>query len=366
MNDASAFRDIREAWLSQWYHKRFVTCHTYLLASSRKGAGVLVIVFILHWVDQHQLTTTTTMRFSAIIPILLCAAALVLSLLCLFAGSSKSFMQEYAIVTLNTSQIGQNFFNTSQTSSNNPLTSWIKNITNSIGGDVNAEVASFAKDLGLHDFYNAHLMDYCEGYYVPGPVPNATLSASEIHENVTSCSNKTAAYTFDPRSTLQRELNASGHSNINLENNLNWPSAIDTGLHALRVAQIVTFILYCVGIGMIGIAFILAVLGLFLGGRVSAFINVTIDVLAFLVIGSASAISTAVAVKATNIINKYGDEIGVSATKGNKFMIITWVATGLMLVASLVWCVDCIAGRRNHRYEPKGKEVYKETTTYRY
>lgn len=40
------------------------------------------------------------MRFSAILPVLLCAAALVLSFLCLFAGSSKGFMEDYALVTV--------------------------------------------------------------------------------------------------------------------------------------------------------------------------------------------------------------------------------------------------------------------------
>jgi hypothetical protein len=40
------------------------------------------------------------MRFSAIIPVLLSAAALVLTFLCLFAGSKQGFMEDYAVVTV--------------------------------------------------------------------------------------------------------------------------------------------------------------------------------------------------------------------------------------------------------------------------
>lgn len=202
--------------------------------------------------------------------------------------------------------------------------------------------------MGLHDFYTAHILDYCEGFYTPGPVPNTTLSRSSIQKNVTACSNKTALYTFDPQTTLQKELNQSGHSNVNLTS-LQWPSEVSTGLRALRIAQRATFVLYCIGIGFISIALVCAVLGIFLEGRLSAFINVLVDWLAFIAIGLASAIATAVMVKSTDVINHYGNDIGINAYKGSKFLVLTWVATGLMLVASVVWCFDCIAGHRRQR-----------------
>lgn len=40
------------------------------------------------------------MRFSALIPVVLSAAAFILTFLCLFAGSKKGFMENYAIVTV--------------------------------------------------------------------------------------------------------------------------------------------------------------------------------------------------------------------------------------------------------------------------
>ncbi|KXT07287.1 hypothetical protein AC578_428 [Pseudocercospora eumusae] len=297
------------------------------------------------------------MRWLAIGPFVCCAASLVLAFLCLFAGSSKGFMEDYAVLTtkprldpnnhttnqLNTSRIGQNIFNTSESSSST-LGQLIDNITNSIESDIQDLITSTARDLGLHDFYTAHLMTYCEGYYKPAPVPNATLPKHDISKNVTNCSNRTAMYDFNPEEILQRELSASG-TGIDLSD-LDWPQDIQKGINALRISAKATFVLYCIAIGFIGIAWLSAGIAFCLQGRLSALVNVVLDWLALIVLGIASAIATAVAVKASDVINKYGNDIGVSAGKGKKFLIITWVATGLLLLASILWCVDCCFGGR--------------------
>lgn len=196
-------------------------------------------------------------------------------------------------------------------------------------------------------------MNFCEGFYTPTDMPNATVSKGDISKNVTGCSNRTAMYNFDPREMLQRELNESGHSNIDLTD-LGWPDAVDDDIRALEVASNVMFVLYCIGIAFAALAFIAALVSVFLSGRLSAFINVMIDLIAFLAVGIASAIATAIAVKAADIINDKGERIGISAQKGSKFMALTWVATACLLAASLVWCFDCIAGRRNKHGARKG------------
>lgn len=65
----------------------------------------------------------------------------------------------------------------------------------------------------------------------------------------------------------------------------------------------------------------------------------------------ASAITTAVAVKASNVINKHGKGIGVTASRGNRFMALTWVATGLCSLNVFVWVFECLRGRRRAKRE---------------
>lgn len=296
------------------------------------------------------------MRPSAIFPALCAVAAVVLGFLCLFAGSKKDFMEDYHVLTLNTSRIGQNVLNetlSSGSSSDNSIISWISNATSSIASDltdelndaVNSVVSSIADDLGLHDFYSAHLMDYCWGDYTPQPVANATVSASEIHKNVTACSNRTAMFHFDPTEALEKSLNDSGLG-ITLDD-LNWPDDIQKGLDALRIAYKAMFVLYCIAIGLSFLVLLGSLFGVFGGGRLSAFVNVLLATLAFLSFGIASAIATAVAVKGSSVINKYGNDIGIESHRGGKFMAITWAGTGVLFLAIIAWCVECCIGRRH-------------------
>lgn len=198
-------------------------------------------------------------------------------------------------------------------------------------------------------------MTYCEGYYYynnnntrDNDNNNNNNDDEDAKKNITKCSNRTALYNFNPQKILQQELDAS-NTGIDLSD-LNWPSDISTGLNALRIAAKATFVLYCIAIGFIGIAILAAVASIFFaGGRLSAILNVIADWMAFVTLGIASAIATAVAVKGARTINKYGGEVGVSADRGTKFLVITWVATGLLLLSSVVWCVLAVMGRRRYK-----------------
>lgn len=48
----------------------------------------------------YSINSIGKMRISALIPVVLSIAALILSFLCLFAGSKKGFMDSYAVVTV--------------------------------------------------------------------------------------------------------------------------------------------------------------------------------------------------------------------------------------------------------------------------
>ncbi|TIA28343.1 integral membrane protein-like protein, partial [Aureobasidium pullulans] len=240
------------------------------------------------------------MRPTALIPVIFGLAAFVLTMLCIFAGSKKDFMQEYAIVALNTSRIGTNVFNTTSStdSDSNIFESIWDNVTNSIESSLNDKINSFAQDLGLHDFYSAHLLDYCSGYYTPTDLPNATVSKSDIDQNITYCSNRTSFFRFNPTTALEQELNKTG-LNITLED-LHWPEAVNDSVHALRVAQKAAFLLYCIAAGLLLLATFASLVSFFFNGRLSAFVDISLWFLAFLAIALASAITTAVAVRASS------------------------------------------------------------------
>lgn len=56
--------------------------------------------------------------------------------------------------------LGRTSLNTSKTSS-----SILKSIKNTIQKDVNEAISDVAKALNIHDFYSAHMLNYCEVGY---------------------------------------------------------------------------------------------------------------------------------------------------------------------------------------------------------
>ncbi|KAH5039829.1 hypothetical protein HBH95_208840 [Parastagonospora nodorum] len=289
------------------------------------------------------------MRLTALVPVLCCIVALILSFLCLFAGHKQSFMEDYHLLTLNTSLLGETLLSESRpTDTSNPLTNLLNSIPNEISSAINDRIGEITARLGIEDFYSAHMLDYCYGQYTPLEVANATISDDDISKNVTGCSQSQAMYKFDPTRIVEEALNRTTGQRVTLQD-LKWPQDIEDGVKALNALMAAMFVLYVIAICLIFVAFVAALFAVIVSGRLSACLNFLMALLAFIAIGLASALVTAVMVKATDLINQYGNDIGVEASKGNKFLALTWAATGVMFVVVLAWVVEFCVGRRQKR-----------------
>lgn len=131
--------------------------------------------------------------------------------------------------------------------------------------------ADVARDLNIHDFYTAHVMTYCEGFYKP----NSTVK--DPSENITKCSNRTALFHFDPTKIIQDELKPG----VNLSD-IKWPDKIEDAVRAVEVASKVMFVFYCIGIAFSALALLGAIFGLVASGRISAFGNFILDIVCLL------------------------------------------------------------------------------------
>lgn len=157
------------------------------------------------------------MKFTAAIPLIFSMVSFVLTMLALFAGSKKGFMEDYHIIVFNTSTLGQNFVesmakgdssSTATTASATATTtssggilgggiggiiSTIEASATAVVGSIESEAASIlndvgndiadklADDLGIDQFYTLHVMDLCQGDFAP----NATSKNPSY--NVTNC-----------------------------------------------------------------------------------------------------------------------------------------------------------------------------------
>jgi len=305
------------------------------------------------------------MRPSALFPMACTITAFVLGMLCLFAGHKRGFMEDYHILTLNSSTLGHNLIPTPTTTDSGSIAtatsvgSFFSALANNVTGELEGELGQLESDLndivgdvadklagelGISQWYSIHLMDMCEGMYNP----NATEKGA--HKNVTHCTNETAMHHLDITSLISSELSL-GPFNLSLDD-INWPDDIQNGLNSLNVAMDATFVLYAIGIAAAGCAIIAAFPAFFLhGSRLISFGNWGLASLSFFAFLIASIIITIIQKKATHDINKYGNEIGLYAYRGTKYLIITWVAAAVMFLASCAWVVEFCIGRKNRRRE---------------
>ena len=179
---------------------------------------------------------------------------------------------------------------------------------------------------------------------------------------------------FDPAGIIDSELKV-GALHINLTT-LQWPQSLTDGIDALNASLDATFILYVIGIAACGLVIIFSVVMFFLPSKYnitatnhhyhSRFISALaglLAIIAFLALGIASAIVTIIMVKVINLVTQYGNDIGVYAYRGDKFLTITWAATGVMLLAAVAWAAECCFRKRMKRREwaekPAGRQGWK-------
>ncbi|RPB00758.1 hypothetical protein L873DRAFT_740308 [Choiromyces venosus 120613-1] len=286
------------------------------------GLGVLenLMGHIMYFIDHGSLSedqpynSPTNMRFSAIVPIAFSIAAFILGIHVLFAGRNDGFLSDAYIVGIDTSNLG--------------------------GEATQGVVNSSASRLGLHDFYQAYVMNYCEGEH-----------DFSNYEKITNCTGQTGMFTFDPVGIFERELS----QGVTLQGLGVNTQDLDAAITALNVAYKTMFVAYCIGIGAAGIAILLGFLGFF-ESRLTACANWMFAVLSFLTLSIASGIGTAAAVKIRDAITREMGKVGARAYLSKKYLGMTWAAVICMLIVTFFWCGACFSPRKERRRYPR-KEV---------
>ncbi len=142
-------------------------------------------------------------QISAVIGIPIAVVTLVLTTLALAAGGKPGFMEDYHILLMNTSTLGQNLIPTLASGPSDPtptscgplggvLGKLCAGATAAVGSAVSSGLVQLsnieddmanklAKEIGVQQWYSLHAMDVCQGTFLP----NATTPKARY--NVTSC-----------------------------------------------------------------------------------------------------------------------------------------------------------------------------------
>ncbi|KAK9847747.1 hypothetical protein MYU51_018243 [Penicillium brevicompactum] len=223
----------------------------------------------------------------ALFPTVTVFISFIITILCLFAGTQKNFLENVDLLTLYTPE--------------------------------------GSTDSSAHDFYSVHIMSYCQG----------TLGASDpsagVTRNVTDCSHRKILFSFDPT----QEWPEVSHGP-----ELEWPRVISDDFHAFRMTTRSMAVLYCIGVGAMGAALLVKVWTAIAPRAGQGKIECGFIMLGSLSVSVASIIATVIAFEFVALINAHGKGSNVSAKYGEKLLGMTWAAVGLLLVSSVACFVN--------------------------
>jgi SUR7/PalI family len=144
---------------------------------------------------------------------------------------------------------------------------------------------------------------------------------------------------------LDKELGV-GPFDLNIAD-LGWDERIQDKLDIINDALLGLFILYVLSMGFTGLTVIGCLIAIVLvDSRIVALGGLITSALATTCLVIASILITVVMTKGVNEMNDLADRIGVHVERGDNFLIITWVAAGVMIAPMIFWAVRFCGMRR--------------------
>ncbi|KAH8912613.1 hypothetical protein BR93DRAFT_922581, partial [Coniochaeta sp. PMI_546] len=194
-------------------------------------------------------------------------------------------------------------------------------------------------------------MDSCEGDFSPN------VTAKDPGYNVSSCTEplKTAQYNLTAK--LDHEL-AIGPLKLNLAD-LGFTKDLQDEFNKIPHLLMALALIYILAVGFTGLSFFgsLAAVPLINSAKARLVILAHLGTagLAAILLLVGSLTTTVGAKGAADKIDDLGEDIGLRATAGGKFLGLTWAAVGLMVVAAGYWAWEVVRSRRRgaERFEEK-------------
>jgi hypothetical protein len=335
-----------------------------------------------HKQQKKPMSATGKLRLFLGLPVILTAIALLLSVLCVYAGSKPGMMDNYAVFTLNTSRVGEN-------------------VLRDINGAIKAVDIKFKR---------SESMDAPVAMITPAPTTMATVAQrgvtdmfgsftgeaaskassakSEIASKATSAKSQVASKASSAQGAAKSAANSAVGSaqkkvidivnkafrnaieglelkdihNIHISSSCigtyeykdgkNYTTSDNSSRidelrpridgcekhSAVNPFQVVR-IVYWIAVVMTAIALILGIFGLVRPTKKVAMINVLGTLPALIFMGLASAVTHGMATGAAHLVTFIGEKVGITGVAGSNFITLTWATTIMLLVNMSIWAL---------------------------
>lgn len=343
--------------------------------------------------DHAGLSSSPSLRLIAVFPVLVTVVALILSILCVFAGHKPGMMQNYDVFTLNTSRIGQNaveklerkissfdlgdigidlkrrsepiFLPATLTAPSTTLITVPAVVPRDIMDDINSLKNDASDDLDSLASAGGSKIGSATSAVRSKASSIESAAAAEVTKAIGKVETAIIELIHDAYTGIIDDLEIQGFYKVHImancrgtyifENGTNvtvgesgpptksGPRSVDEHVDSCEQHSAVDpmqfiRILYWIGIVSVGLALVLGAVALVKGpsGKL-ALINVFVSLTALIFLALASLVTHGLAIAATEVINFIVGGLGVSAELGRNFLALTWATTAMVLANMLLW-----------------------------
>lgn len=251
--------------------------------------------------------------FFVSIPILCAIVSLILSIVTLIGGLPKAGIEDIYFLRINTTDFYPN--------SSSPFAALINTV---------------AADLGLENYYQTSLWNYCSG--------DLKNSSTTEFASPTYCSPANASYWFDPIAIIQNSVPAVVTFTV--------PESTVDDLKVLKTAQTWLKALLIVGTCFSFLTIFACIFAY--RSRVASFLATLVAFIGALFTVVAAVLAQILGIIVRNVINGLTD-INLKATLGKKFYVLIWIAAGFALVywLTITFTICCCVPDRASRRKAK-------------
>lgn len=204
-----------------------------------------------------------------------------------------------------------------------------------------------SRRVGLYDFYDFHVLTYCDGYYNQLPTSNETrVPPPGSKRDVVACSKQSSVF----HTTLQQILlndayklnNYSqgflgiGLSDDDIDSLFAWPDGLEKSSADVQKYEKQLYYIYILAIVLLFLSLICFLSQIRSDHFLLAIFTSALISISLICLIAAGAVATILVRAEVNQINKYSAVTGITAIKGVAFMSVTWGAMGAALFAFLI------------------------------
>jgi hypothetical protein len=211
-------------------------------------------------------------------------------------------------------------------------------------------IAAVVQALGIEEYYALHLLNICSGNLSSATEANASFDVTECVSYSSPGGGKVSS-SIPSRSQTNNRMSGLSNFSSNIPSsltvattNVSVPFLAELGstgdylgntIAALARALIAFYSLGIIGSGVTMLGSLIAiVLG---NSRILLYLNMGFSTLGVIFLLAGSIAVTALAKLVAGIVNMIGNGLGLYAESGNKFLVLTWVAFVMMLLANAFW-----------------------------